>query len=72
MLIVDGVARLEVRSKLIVGVIIEVRSIEFPDAWMGLRNVVDKIFEMHLQTVDALEHELRAWLMCSICEVLLG
>ena len=44
MLIVDGVSRLEVRSKLIVDIVVEVQPIACPDAWIELRNVVDKIF----------------------------
>ena len=47
MLIVDGVARLEVRSELVVGVIIEVQSSECPDVWIGRRIVLYQIFEMH-------------------------
>ena len=44
MLIVDGVPRLEVRSELIVGVIVEVESSEYLDVWIGRRNVLDQIF----------------------------
>ena len=47
LLIVDDLSRLEVRSKLIVDVIVEVKTSERPDVRIGGRNVADKIFEMH-------------------------
>ena len=47
MLIVDGVARLEVGSELIVDLIVEVQSSECPDVWIGGRDMLYQIFEMH-------------------------
>ena len=57
MLIVDGVPSLELRSKLVVDLIVEVQPSECPDAWIGLGNVVDKIFEMQSQAAGVVEQE---------------
>ena len=57
MLIVDDAPSVEARSKLIVHLIVEVQPSECPDAWIGLGNVVDKIFEMQSQAADAVEQE---------------
>ena len=56
LLIVDGAARLEVRGELIVDIIVEVKASECPDVWIGLRNMLHQIFEMHSQTADVVEH----------------
>ena len=55
--IVNSVPSLEIRSKLIVDLIVEVQPSECPDAWTGLRNINDKIFEMQSQTADVVEQQ---------------
>ena len=52
--------RLEVRSEWMVGGIVEMKSSDCPDVWIGLRSVVDQIFEMHSQTADVVEQERKA------------
>ena len=57
MLVIDGVSGLDVRGELIVGLIVEVQPSECSDAWIRLRNVADKIFEIQSQAADVVEQE---------------
>ena len=63
MLEVDGLARLEVGSELVVAVIVEVQSSECASVWIGRRNVADKISEIHSQTADVVQQEREAILL---------